>query len=112
MITLEITACPNQELIGEYNLHYPFVRIGKSSSCHIYLDTSTIKQETLCLRIEEGGVLIWEESGAFYQSNGKKYLVRKITKLAINLVLMTLFLPSSFLNPKNQAQILIVAMTN
>tara|TARA_R110000868_G_scaffold97619_17_gene268673 strand:- start:2663 stop:3088 length:426 start_codon:yes stop_codon:yes gene_type:complete len=79
MFILELISSPDPDRNGEYRFFFPEIRIGNIVSLsHLYIPDSHIGSSLLKIRAEQTGLLVWEERGGFYISNGKKISGRKI----------------------------------
>lgn len=81
MYILEVKACPDTERLGEYSFYFPIVKISRLlSSSHLYLPDPSIGKSVLILKEQSDGLLVWEQSGAFYLHNGKKNSGKKLVR--------------------------------
>lgn len=82
MYTLAIKECPDQEALGEYHFKFPVIRIGRAQhSSHLPVQDIAIAQSVLLIKDQPDGILVWEQNGGFYKSNGKKISGRKLHRI-------------------------------
>ena len=79
MFILELISSSDPDRNGDYRFFFPEIRIGNILSLsHLYVPDPKIGKSLLRVRAQESGLLIWEDRGGFYISNGKKISGKKI----------------------------------
>lgn len=82
MFKISVTTCPDPEYIAEYTFYFPQIKISKFHHiAHLPIPDQAMGKQVLVLKTQPDGILIWENTGGYYLSNGKKIAGKKLHRV-------------------------------
>lgn len=81
MISLSIISAADTDYIDDYTFYFNTVDIGKSKSCHLYVNDKSLQPLSVQLKIRSNGILVKCIDQDFFLSNGKKVIGEMIQNI-------------------------------